>query len=310
MVLMGKGDYMAFQKAYIDISGYCNAKCRWCVTHNNRNIKAQKGFLSPGDLNRILDRLTDIGALDGSTQIGLHNWGEPTLNKDFPGISGILSKNKFPWWYSTNASVFPNAQECDFSSLTSLLISMPGFSQSSYDKIHGFKFDDIKKNIENYVNFFKGAKPIQIAYHVYQFNIQEIPYAHEYVSKLKINFMPSYAYFNNYDLAIKYLNYKLSSEDLYDASTQLVLFYARELVAKQPRNYVCPQLSFLALDEFGNVLQCCGIARTQNHYSIGSIFDLTLDEIIEKREKSPACLPCLNSGAIYWGANPLMFRYK
>ena len=301
---------MTFKKVYIDISGYCNAKCRWCVTYNDRHIKAKRGYLSPYDFSRILDRLTDIGAIDGSTLTVLHSWGEPTLNKDFPSITGLLSKNKIPWWYSTNASVFPNAQECDFSSLTSLLISMPGFSQSSYDKIHGFKFEDIVKNIEKYASLFNGAKPIQIAYHVYQFNIQEVFYAHAFTQKLKIGFMPYYAGFNNLEMGIKYLNYKLSSEYLYDASTQLELFYVRELISKRPLKYVCPQLSFLVLDEFGNVLQCCVSSRTQKHYSIGSVFDLTLDEIIESREKSPACIPCLNSGAAYWLSNPLIFRTK
>ena len=302
---------MAFSKAYIEISGYCNAKCRWCVTHNDRHVKAERGFLSPGDLNRILDRLTDIGAIDGSTVIVLHNWGEPTLNKDFPGITGVLSKNKFRWWYSTNASVFPNVQECDFSSLIYLLISMPGFSQSSYDKIHGFKFDNILKNIENYANLFSGSKPISISWHVYQFNMQEIPHAYAYAQKLKLGLVPYYAFFNNYDTSIKYLNYKLSGEDIYDASTQLVLFYVRELIAKQPRKYACPQLaSQVLVDEFGNVLQCCNISRTQKHYSLGSVFDLTLDEISEKREKSPACIPCLNAGTAYWTANPFILRAK
>jgi molybdenum cofactor biosynthesis enzyme MoaA len=268
---------MTFKSVYIDISGSCNAKCRWCVTYNDRHVKAPRGFFSPDDFKRILDRLTYIGAIDGSTVIVLHSWGEPTLNKDFPSISNILSKNKFRWWYSTNASVFPKAQECDFSSLTSLLISMPGFSQPSYDKIHGFKFDNIKKNIENYVNLFSGAKPINISYHVYQFNIDEIPNAAAYASNLKIGLTPYYAMINNQELAIKYLTYKISNEDLYDASTQLVLFYVRELISKQPRKYVCPQFSFLNLDEVGNVLQCCSSSRTQKNYSIGSIFELTLE---------------------------------
>ena len=301
---------MTFKKAYIEISGYCNAKCRWCVTHNDRHIKAERGFLSPGDLNRILDRLTDIGAIDGSTLIGLHSWGEPALNKDFPGITGVLSKNNFHWWYSTNASVFPNVQECDFSSLGSLLISMPGFSQASYDKIHGFNFDNILKNIEKYANLFSGSKPIQIAWHIYQFNTQEMPHAYAYASKLKIGFLPYYALFANYETSMKYLNYKLSGEDIYDASTQLMLFYVREMISKQPRKYACPHLSSIVVGEYGNVLQCCNISRTQKHYSIGSVFDLTLDEISEKREKCPACGPCLNAGTAYWTANPRILGAK
>ena len=299
---------MPVKKVYLEISGFCNAKCRWCAAANGRNIKTQKDYLSPDDLNRILDRLTDIGAIDKSTLFALHNWGEPTLNKNLPSITGILSKNKFTWWYSTNASVFPNVQECDFSTFNALLISMPGFSQSSYDKIHGFNFDTIKKNIESYVNFFKGTKTIGISYHVYQFNISEVFLAGEFASRLKVNFNPHYANFNNIENAIKYLNYKLSGNDLYDASTQLIFYHVRDLVAKHPRKFVCGQLDLLAIDEFGNVLQGCCLARTQNHYSIGSIFDLTLDEIREKREKSPACIPCWNSGAPSWGLPTLEFK--
>jgi len=240
----------------------------------------------------------------------LHNWGEPALNKDFPVIIKILSQNKLRWNFSTNASVFPQIANSDFSLLSGLTISMPGFSQSSYDKIHGFNFDRILKNIDKYAYVLRDfLNKITIYFHAYQFNIHEIHHAYKYASKLKVNFFATYAYFNNYDMSFRYLNRKLSGEDIYDASKQLALFYVDDLISNMPQEYICPQFSILTLDEFGNVLQCCCISRTQKYYSVGSIFDITLDEIIENRKKSPACVDCLNSGIAYWAHNPFQIRF-
>lgn len=54
---------------------------------------------------------------------------------------------------------------------------MPGFSQESYDKIHGFNFEKIKENIKKYANDMElaGVKDkMWVAYHMYQFNLDEI----------------------------------------------------------------------------------------------------------------------------------------
>ena len=301
---------MSYKNVYIDISGYCNAMCRWCVTYNERHIQVKRRFLSPYDFSKILLRLIKIRAVDGSTIFNLHNWGEPSINKDFSNIIDILTRNSFNWGFSTNASIFPNIQNNDFSLLKSLTISMPGFSQASYDIIHGFNFNGVLGNINNYVTLlgnFSGR--ILIHFHVYQFNLGEIIHAHAYASGLNVRFHASCAFINNITNMIRYLQGILSEKDLYDASKTLLLFYVNDLISTMPQDYVCPQLSYLTLDEFGNVLQCCALSRTHKYYSIGSIFDLTLDEIIENRKKSPACGPCLDSGAAYWAHNPRTFDY-
>ena len=207
--------------------------------------------------------------------------------------------------FSTNGSILPDFRRLNYNAIGGIIISIPGFSQASYDKVHGFKFMDIIENIIQYAKHFRHIhnKSILINYHVYQFNIHELDAAKQFAEKLGVRLCPSYAFFNNSKLGINYLKNRLNEKDLYDASRQLLLHYVDELLLSHPKEYKCPQLSYLTLDEFGSVLLCCAMARTQQNYSIGSVFDLTLEQIGKLRKEHNACTPCMESGFAYWVHN-------
>ena len=166
--------------AYMDISDGCNAKCTYCVTGNDtRNGVSNKIRVTSYDqFVKIYDHLWSKGLIIKKTELGLFNWGEPFLNKDCIKIFNFLSRNKQKYALSTNGSVFREAIDAKtYEFCERIYFSMPGFSQGSYDRIHGFNFELIKENIKKlYKNMlecgFHGEAVISA--HLYKFSLEEL----------------------------------------------------------------------------------------------------------------------------------------
>ena len=168
---------------YLDISGVCNAKCPYCLSGR---FKMPGGKLIAVDVfEQILKRLTESKIVDGNSVLGLYNWGEPFLHPRLGDLVAITNRFAIPYAFSTNASVVPKIDRSFVNGLKMIIFSMPGFSQSSYDRIHGFSFQKIRKNIETIVNQARAAGykgVFRIHYHVYQFNLSEIAPCEEFSS--------------------------------------------------------------------------------------------------------------------------------
>lgn len=294
-----------YNLVYFEISGMCNGKCPWCVNGNGRERSYPSRFIPPQEFKKAINRLFDESIITSDTLIGLYNYGEPLLHPQFDEIIRILQENDLKFSISTNASKFVNLDSDLLKKLQTFYISMPGFSQKSYNKIHGFDFKEILKNIEKWTAIL-GPKRMQIQYHVYQFNLGEIESAATYFKKNGIRFFPYYALMADYNLALSYLNHSLPQKILEKASRELLLSYVDDYISSLPKEYVCPQRSILTIDEFCNVLLCCVISKADPIYSIGSLFSLSKEEIEQKKTCQNICKECLETGIAYWVHN--LFR--
>lgn len=296
-----------YKSVYFDISGFCNAKCPWCVTANqSSNGSNNFNFIKPDDFERAIDKLIEMDLINKSSCISLYNWGEPLLHPNFENILEILHARKINFSLSTNASKAINIKDKLMENMQFIYFSMPGFSQESYNKIHGFNFRKITHNIDLLLNNFKNAgfvgTPI-LTYHIYQFNIGEINLAMEFCSKKGIYFNPVIAYINDFNLAMAYLNDTMKYELLKNASKDLLLYYVDDLIEHMPKDYRCLQHDDLTIDESCNVLTCCIVPKNHPDYTIGNLFDLSVDEIISKKSQK-VCIECMKSGLAYWTHNP------
>lgn len=304
-----------FKHINFEISGICNAKCPYCVTgvsNSNKKINSDKNinysFIKIENFKKALDYIVDEKILDvKSGSIALYNWGEPFLHPEFDNIIKILNYHNIKFRISSNASKVPNlSSTTSMKNLTYLCFSMSGFSQSSYDKIHGFNFELIKSNIIKTIKMFKnsGYKGItQIFYHIYQFNIDEYEKALNFCKINNINIWPYYAGFNNYEYVKSYLNNSLNYDILKKVSKELILFYVDKLLSERPDNYKCPQFNFLVIDEDCNLLTCCVIPKGYQSYSFGNLFSLSLKEILELKISQKECLNCQKLHFDYWAGN-------
>ena len=296
-----------FDAIHIDITGGCNAKCPLCSTA--RETFGQRiNFISTADFARTLDRLLDLGlAVRARSTISLFNWGEPILHPDLDGIVAALNARDLAISFSTNAS-----KKTSFTVSThgfrEFTFSVPGWSQASYDKVHGLRFDRVIANMEATLENLRAtgfrAKPM-LAFHVYQFNaFDEQDAARAWCRRNGVAFFPYYAYINDYRVAKAYRKGEMSPVEIGELSRSLFLHYVDDLVARQPADWECPQWDTrLTLNHKSQVLLCCVVPDTHEASVLGSVFDLSRDEVLLRKRSSKECDDCLGCGVAYWGHN-------
>lgn len=253
-------------------------------------------MLQPGEFEDALTYLIRKGVIvPHETVIELYNWGEPFLHPRFETMIKIVANKGFRFGLSTNASVLKTLPSETVSRLVEIRFSMPGFSQESYDRMHGFKFDVICRNIRAITEQIRAIcadARISVSFHLYEFNRSERDPAREFCDNLKIGFMPLYAYFNGYSMAKDYFNGIFSREDCENIASDLMVDQLEALRQDRPAGYECPQSGILALDEFCNVLLCCGTDRLVPGHVIGKLRDVDYERLPGIRKRAAACLLC------------------
>ncbi len=295
-----------YKIVYFEISGVCNAKCPWCITGNRSLGQYSSSFLKALEFESAIEMLSRKQLIGPPTTIHLYNWGEPLLHPEFGKIIEVLHKRRLRFTISTNASRFVKVGGNLMTYMTQLNMSMPGFSQNSYDRIHGFDFERVIRNIDSLLRCYRTAGfrgDAGVSYHIYQFNIGEIKSAEKFCASRKIKLWPAIAYLNDFNLAKAYLEGTMSYELLKEASRDLLLFYVDDIIECRPRTYDCPQYEYLVIDERLNVLTCCAVPEKHPDYSLGCLFDLSSDDIKVGKRSRNVCKECNNSGLAYWSHN-------
>lgn len=296
-----------FKSIFVDISGICNAKCPYCL--NGRYKMPGGKFIAVDVFEQVLKRLTELRIVGGTTVLGLYNWGEPFLHPQLTELIEITNTFGIPYSFSTNASVVPNIDSQFVKGLQAVIFSMPGFSQASYDRIHGFKFSSICMNIESIVGLARSAGyrgSVSIYYHVYQFNMSEIAQCEVFCRRLGIVLQLNYAILNHWDHLWAYFKDELPYPMLKQISQDLFSFRLRALVPDSVKTYRCPQYDLFAIDEDANVLLCCQVPRGQQ-YSTGNILHDDFGEILRRRECNNMCSECISTGMARYLNSALQF---
>lgn len=304
-----------FETVFFEISGACNAICPWC----ERGGRARK-MLPPLPLSKspnfigveaFIHRLKDLldrKIISERAIIYLYNWGEPLLNPDFYKIVDSVRELGFNCGISTNGSRFLE-DHASLSHVSHFCISMSGFSQETYDRVHGFPFEKTKRNIIKLVTAAKraGCKPsrIQIYGHSYRFNQHEIPLMEAFATMLGVTFKTNEAYFNSSLFFTQYMQGELPPEILEKAKQELYLFDPTKISALRPNNYHCPQFDSLTLSHTGKMSLCCVTRLDTEEYELLDFNEhpnITLDDIYQIRKNNDACLLCQELG-IDWVGN-------
>lgn len=288
-----------YQKVFFEISGRCQARCPHCCT-GNKSLKAYPcRFIPVLEFDTAVERLIHVGLAADGTQFELYNWGEPFLHPDLPEILSVLTARRLNYRLSTNAGIYRQLPLDVIQGMKQLTITIPGFSQNSYDRVHGFKFDSVMENILRYANDF-GRERIRITYLIHQFNLHEIYEAYHFFDRQEIKISCTVAYMNDYNMSRDYLENKLMPDRLKKAGQDLILGYVEELIRAKPVGYRCPQFSILAIDEFCNVLTCCAVPKDHSDYSLGLLTSLSAETILREKERRSICVECQRLGIDYW----------
>lgn len=286
-----------YKRVFWDITGRCNSNCKYCCnglkSHSGSTQRDLAGILQPKDFSDALDYLMSRGViLPEQTTIELYNWGEPFLHPEFETMTEVVTSKGFLFGLSTNASIIKTIPSSSLSRLEEIRFSMPGFSQESYDRIHGFSFDVICNNIKIIIKQIRAicsSVRCSIGFHLYEFNKSEISAAREFCDSLNVDFVPFYAYLNGFTMAKEYL---MSQENFKNISDDIMINNLDAIRQKRPASYECPQVNILALDEYCNILLCCGTDRSEQGHVIGKLREVDFEKLPQYKKSSACCQLC------------------
>ncbi len=286
-----------------DISGVCNSQCLFCPS-GSRNLlgnlhKSRASFLSPEDFESGLHYMIDSGIVDqNNTHIDLFNWGEPFLHPQFENMLRIVSRMGFTFGLSTNASILKAIPSDTLWRFAEIKFSMPGFSQDSYDRQHGFDFDMICKNIELISSSINARSPntrIWLVFHVYRSNMSEVLEAREFCKKLGIGFLPLIANLTGFEMPKNELHYGDLLNNCCTDQWRLI----KQTQTGKWSEWICPQLNNLVLDEHSNVLQCCLTERYTPGHILGKLKEIDFSVFKDLRKNASVCASCKEMGIGY-----------
>ena len=279
-----------FHEVCIEISGICNAKCKYCPSGSAS--KYGREFMTPDIFRKIVDRLLNYGIINrDNSQIDLFWWGEPFLNPHLKEIIGIINEKKIDYVLSTNGFYYQKLPKNLLKSIKRLIVSMPGFSQESYDKIHGFNFEKIKENIKKYANDMElaGVKDkMWVAYHMYQFNLDEIYDAYVFFKELGISFNPGYAFPLLVRERVAYAKNTLDEKRKNDMLKELVTCQLDKMIQSSDKKACIYQKRNFIVDEQGGVFGCLNIEHCEENYC-GNILKDDIQQIFDNISKKEVC---------------------
>lgn len=300
-------EYLLLPRMSIDISGFCNAKCKWCVT-GRKNRKGQgagaEKYMHYDFFVQIYEYLISKSMIVPDTEIILYSWGEPLLNPDYIRIVEYLAGKRQIFSVSTNASVAPMAEKPDtYSGCTAFTFSMPGFSQQSYDRIHQLSFERVKENIKRiadniYSLGFQGDA--SLSWHVYKFNMHEMAAAREFAESLGLRFNAYYPYFNGLSLTQKYLEGHLEDEKD-DIESDFFFNHVEGLLKQRPEEYECYFNKVISIDYKGRFVLCCASDEDCRDYIWDQV--MSVDDLWALRRQmlqSDTCKMCRKLHLDYW----------
>lgn len=310
-----------FNFVNFEISGKCNANCEYCVSGKNSisgNFQQKNSsYIDLDKFKSAINYMFENKIISANSTIGLFNWGEPFLHPNFKEILSFLNKKDLNYVLSTNASKLIEFENFDLSNLKKLTFSMPGFSQKSYDLIHGFKFERIKNNIKKMLtnyreNGFIGCS--EIAFHMYKFNHDEISLAQDFAKELEhlgLSVSPSAAYLNGYTMFKDYLSGNYTKEKNEEIYAKVYVSHYKKIQEKRPEKYICPQFSMLTVDESCNIIACCAADKiVYSQALVGNLFELNVEQINKRKVNTLICSECQGLGIDYLIHNPAFYDYK
>jgi len=134
----------------IELTNYCNLACSACP---RSSMTRKVGFMDFSLFKGIISQLKGhVGFL------WLHNFGEPLFHPEIGRFIGYCSENNIRTGLSTNATVLDEDKASMLldSGLDHIVLAIDGATSATYQRMrHGGDFENVRKNIEYFLNLKK-----------------------------------------------------------------------------------------------------------------------------------------------------------
>jgi len=278
------------KKVFCSVTDRCNLSCKMCP---RKNLYYDYADIDTSILQRVYEKAPDLYF------VGLHGYGEPYL---YDGLYEVIETLKALMaeggeiGFNTNATLLGRHHivRTVESGLDNLTFSIDGATRATYEKIRkGAKFDQIIKNIKDFVHYKKQAgsnhPKLMMNYVIMEDNIQEIPLFVELSKQCGINAIhfnydrTSYGCLQTDELKEAFQEAKRKAEEL-----QIIL-YLPPIYPVKSENEFCVFMNTAVLLNSGEVVPCCHaaefdlIGNPENILSFGNVKENSFDDIWNSR---------------------------
>jgi radical SAM protein with 4Fe4S-binding SPASM domain len=259
-------------RVIIDIGNVCNLKCPLCPT--GRGDKgASRGLMKFEDYKKIIDQMGKT-----ITNLELHNWGEPLLNRELIPMIQYAKDRNIPVCISTNLTILDEkmAEDIVATRIDKMFISCDAASPETYSTYRvGGDFHRVISNIRLLTEAKKKLKNnytrIVYLFHVFRHNEHEIEKARALAKELGV------------EVRINKMRTDMGKE-IFEKDTESIErdmewipesdeYSAFDLVSKKKKQQTrCRDLwSTTVINWDGSVLPCCAVYEEK--YAFGNVFD-------------------------------------
>lgn len=257
--------------------------------------------------NSIMEYLFRLSLLDRNQHniVSLFSWGEPLLHPDINEILRSLKKLDTHACLSSNFVNVPQIEKELFPVFKNVIFSLSGFSQHSYEKIHGARFRDVLNNFDGFYDAVRRHSPttrIMVSWHRYRFNESEFWTAYKYFDRPQVCFRPETAFLDDVIEMLCLLSGGISAipEPRRRKIEEHVfiehVLHKIGIHKEKSKTHKCAKWNELSIDEKGQLLLCTGIGNNDTDHVLGNVLDMSVEQIWESKLSDSLCKKCVATG--------------
>jgi hypothetical protein len=263
--------------------------------------KSFRGLMSKDTFAAILDKAkTQAPALE---RVAMHNWTEPLLHPELPEFIALAKQRALFVYVSSNLNVLRREDDLLASGLDKLSVSVSGWDQERYGVYHrGGDIAAVKANMERLAaakDRTGSTAQLVCIFHRYRDNRADENRMKDFAKEIGFLFAPTWAFFTPVEKILasqsargSYGGVEFNAQDQAIAERLAVPIRARLEVARAYGAAPCKPLTIqFPVDASGHVRLCCATGFFGDN-RIAHFFDVSLEEIQERREAHPLCRDC------------------
>lgn len=305
---------------FLEINSACNLRCPSCTKGNMEGYDHKTGFMDPGLMELILDK---IQAENPAAIVFPYGNSEPFLHPQLPECIASIKRRGLNCEFASNLNHVNRVDEVLLAKPDMIIVSLSGFTQEVYVKGHaGGNVEKVKANMKTLAEAHKRTEsktPVLVNFHVYQDNGHEVPMMKAYAESIGIGFFTSFARAISMENAIQYLKHVEEQQ-----TGQPVRFAVKEghpdynallppvgqkyidtmarikippteavkMYERYPIHKVCPvgdMFTFIRHD--GKTSMCACVA--DRRLTLGDYLETSQETLSERRRGHPICQQCL-----------------
>lgn len=283
----------------VEVSGICNLHCISCPRGGRRTSNRSTRMMSLDTFKGVITKIRQEDPFVGNVQ--LYQWGEPTLNKDLPGMIRYARENGILCAISSNLNHSADFSELIDSNPECLRISVSGTGDDYAITHTGGDWRIFASNVERIANLRRDINPemkVELYYHRYKHSLgAQQEQVKEMCRRFDFEFHPVPAYLISLDDVMGYCEGKPLPDTAQSARELLLVDIDEGLIrAKAQANLDCDALRVVLVNTDLSVPTCMMYFDPDENICADNFLEVTIDEIDARRKKAPLCVKCRKYG--------------